>query len=74
MFTETKSDSVIYRAELFPGKHLVCMERLFTAFSRKSSAAPRVALSEHDSRVFEFARGSGLLYALVVDLKLCNQE
>lgn len=72
--TRARIDSVIYRAEALSGKHLVCMERLFTAFSKKRSTARRVAFSEHDSWVFELARGSGLLYVLVADLKLCNQE
>ena len=58
--------------ELFSGKHLVCMERLFTAFSGKNGALLLVNTTAES--LFELARGSGLLYVLVVDLKLCNQE
>lgn len=52
---------------MFSGKHLVCMERLF-----KNGALLLVNTTAES--LFELARGSGLLYVLVVDLKLCNQE
>lgn len=55
---------------MFAGKHLVCMEGLFAAFSRESAA---LLLANTTAKcLFELAGGSGLLY--VVDLKLRNQE
>jgi len=48
------------------------MERLFTAFTEKNSVLLLVNTTAES--LFELAGGSGLLYVLVVDLKLCNQE
>lgn len=72
----SKSDALICRVLTCFGKHPVCVERLFAAFSegrRERLAAGRLS-NTTARRLFELAGGSGSLRVLQVDLKLCNQE
>lgn len=55
------------------------MERLFTEFSRVGGEGrPRLpaslSVNTTAERLFELAGGSGSFRALLLDLKLCNQE